>query len=79
MKTEYVEMRGGVDQITAPLAIPPGAMLDCINYEIAPGGKGYRTMNGYERYDGQPAPSDATYLKITFENGDTEITADDEV
>lgn len=79
MKTEYIPLAGGVDQITAPLAIQPGSMLDCVNYEIPAGGKGYRYMNGYERYDGQPAPSDATYTMIYFENGSAEIVTDDEV
>lgn len=51
-------MRGGVDEETPPLSIPPGSLIGCLNYESAP--SGYRRIDGYERFDGRPAPSDAT-------------------
>ena len=60
VKTEYSSLGGGLDQITPALSIDKGYLIDCLNYEAGVLG-GYRRIDGYERYDGQPSPSDATY------------------
>ena len=60
VETEYASLGGGLDQITPHLSIDQGYLIDCINYEAGVFG-GYRRIDGYERYDGQPSPSDATY------------------
>ena len=57
---EYVQLEGGLDVVTSPLKIPGGKMTGCRNFEIDQYG-GYRRIDGYERFDGQPAPSSATY------------------
>ena len=57
---EYVQLEGGLDVVTSPLKIPGGKMTGCRNFEIDQYG-GYRRVDGYERFDGQPAPSSATY------------------
>lgn len=72
---DYFPLLGGLDQSSAPLAIQPGRLLNCVNFEIAKSGKGYRYPNGYERYDGQVAPSSSTYTLIDFSDGREEITA----
>jgi hypothetical protein len=51
-------MIGGLDLATAPIAMPPGRAIAAINYE--PDVSGYTSMGGYERFDGQPRPSDVT-------------------
>jgi len=59
--TDYIKFFGGLDLETPVLSIKPGNALEAINYE--PGVKGgYRRIDGYERFDGRAAPSDATYL-----------------
>jgi hypothetical protein len=51
---------GGLDLLTPPLRLPPGALHDVLNFEVAMFG-GYQRVAGYERVDGQPSPSTATY------------------
>lgn len=58
---------GGLDTNSAALAIPPGCVIASQNYECLSGG--YGRMEGYERYDGRPAPSDASYWSIAFRLG----------
>lgn len=72
-----IALKGGLDQITPTLALPPGFVKDSINFECAVSG-GYSRIAGYERYSGQPKPSDASYgvlQVISFTNtpasGDT--------
>lgn len=60
-QTIYYPLEGGLDMASAPLSVPPGRMIDCVNIELGKNGKGYRFPEGYERYDGQPAPSSGTY------------------
>lgn len=57
--------RGGLDLVTSALAIPKGLMIAVKNYESSEGG--YRRVGGYERYDGRPAPSDATFWIQNFD------------
>jgi len=52
---------GGLDLTTPSLALHPGALRDVLNYECALNG-GYTRIAGYERVDGQAAPSSASYI-----------------
>ena len=52
----YHPFQGGLDLVSPVLNIPPGYVLDGINYEPDING-GYRRIEGYERFDGQPSPS----------------------
>lgn len=61
--TEFFAFGGGLDQVSAPIALPPGACIDSLNYEGAVQG-GYRRIAGFERCDGRPAPSAAVYYVI---------------
>ena len=71
VKTAYVQLLGGEDLVSPALSINPGALMFSENYE--PGiVYGYRRIDGFERTDGQPAPSEASYWVIGFENGDNE-------
>lgn len=60
-KLAGVVFAGGLDLESAGLAIPPGRLLACRNYEVDAAG-GYTSAGGYERFDGRPAPSDADNL-----------------
>lgn len=61
-------MRGGIDLASTFIKIPQGAAIDLVNFEPELGG-GYRRIDGYERYDGRTAPSDAKYYTVEVANG----------
>ena len=60
VKYQRVALGGGWDQITPTYELPPGVAREVSNYEVGTRG-GYSRIKGYERYDGQAKPSDATY------------------
>lgn len=64
VKVEYTAFNGGLDTTTPPLNVPPGFCRNAQNYEQDLNG-GYRRIDGYERFDGRPAPSDAVYSVLT--------------
>lgn len=66
--SKFVPFEGGLDIETPAIAKPPGICIDALNYEI-PSAKGYRRINGFERFSGQPSPSDATYYTLNFTAG----------
>lgn len=68
---------GGLDTNSAALAIPPGCVIASQNYE--PLAEGYGRIEGYERYDGRPAPSDASYWTIPFASGSATFVVGDTV
>ena len=63
-KRDIVPLIGGLDQVTTPILVPPGRLLSSNNFEPDIYG-GYRRMEGIERFDGRPSPSDSTYVYIT--------------
>jgi hypothetical protein len=58
-----VSFPGGLDQVTPSLRLQPGAVRDGVNFECAQSG-GYSRIVGYERLDGRPSPSKATYQLV---------------
>lgn len=67
---ELIRLGGGLDQITPTLSLPPGAVRRGANFECALSG-GYTRIAGYERADGHPSPSLATYGTLTVALTDT--------
>lgn len=67
-KTFDFAIKGGLDLTTPPAIVKPGNLLSCKNYEPFDEG-GIQRLGGYERYDGLPAPSDATYWFLYFDAG----------
>ena len=63
---------GGLDLVTPPLKMAPGRVINAKNYE--PVEKGYQRMGGFERLDGRPKPSEATYHVLNFDAGTATIT-----
>lgn len=57
---DMIALKGGLDQITPTLSLKPGVVRAGLNFEVAVTG-GYTRIGGYERFDGQAAPSDAVY------------------
>lgn len=69
--SKYFPMEGGLNLTDPALNLRAGEALSSVNYEpVVP--RGYRRVEGYERFDGQPKPSAAVYWTITFEHGETE-------
>lgn len=72
----FFPLQGGLDLTTPAISLPPGKVLDSMNYEPYISG-GYRRVDGFERYDGHPSPSQASYwlmianLTGTVNVGDT--------
>jgi hypothetical protein len=64
VKTKGFAFIGGLDLVTPPLEIPPGALRSASNVEVGING-GYARIGGYERYSGKAKPSDATYAILT--------------
>lgn len=65
IETSYFPLGGGLNLVTPALAIPPGMCIDAQNFVPEITG-GYKRVGGYERFDGQAAPSDATYYVLTI-------------
>lgn len=59
---------GGLNLAGPTLGLKPGEATLLENFENLMLG-GYRRYEGYERYDGQPEPSKATYQRLNFTGG----------
>ena len=70
VKYSLIQLQGGLDLVTPTLSLPPGIARDAINFEVAITG-GYTRIPGYERFDGQPNPSDAVYSALTVASTST--------
>lgn len=68
---------GGLDTNSSPLHASPGAVINSLNYE--PLVEGYGRCEGYERFDGRPSPSEATFFSIQFVNGSIAVAAGDTI
>jgi hypothetical protein len=73
---DYIPFTGGLDTDTPNWQVKPGTVREAQNFEVGVS-EGYQDIQGYERIDGQAAPSDAIYsiLDVTitgeFSVGDT--------
>ena len=62
---KYFPLNGGLDLVTPPLSVDPGFALAMNSFEPWYNG-GYRRVDGYERFSGQPKPSAATQYALTI-------------
>lgn len=76
-RPSVVPMRGGLDLVTPHMQKRPGSLIGVSNYESE--ARGYRRMLGYERFDGQPKPSEAAFWKMAFTDGATAIAEGDTI
>lgn len=67
-KTFNFALKGGLDLVTPAAVIDPGKVIGSKNYEPDDEG-GYRRLSGYERFDGLPSPSAASYWILNFDAG----------
>lgn len=56
--SDIIVLSGGLDLVTPKLAAQPGTLQDCLNFEVAYR-SGYRSIDGFTRYDGLPVPERA--------------------
>jgi len=63
IKSYAIRFLGGWDQVTPPLFLKSGFLRESQNYEANIIG-GYGRIKGYERFDGRPSPSAATYTVL---------------
>lgn len=73
MPSKPYSLKGGLHLSESPLDIYPGYIRDSLNYYESPD-EGYERVGGFERYDGQPAPSDDTYYVCVFDNWSSHVT-----
>jgi hypothetical protein len=66
-QTQIVPFKGGLDLITPAALVQPGYAIGGDNYEVE--ARGYRRMEGYERFDGRFKPSEADYYILPFQTG----------
>lgn len=74
-KTYAFALSGGLDEISQPLAINPGRVIQCLNHEAVD--NGYARIDGFERYDGRTSPTDYPFSLLPFNTGTTAIEAGD--
>lgn len=67
---DFFAFTGGLNLVDTPLQVRPGQLLGCKNYECAMRG-GYERLQGIERYDGHPRPSEAIYWVLDFDQGNS--------
>lgn len=68
-----ITMDGGLDLVTPPISVAAGRIQACENIEVALN-QGYRTPDGYERFDGGQSPSGTERLWALFATGVTDPT-----
>ena len=73
VQADYVEFKGGLNQINTLINTPQGFLADAVNFEVNTNG-GYTRIQGYERFDGRTSPSDALYYSATFTAGPNSLS-----
>jgi hypothetical protein len=68
--SDYFPFEGGLNLVDTPLKLRPGQVLAAKNYEPGIRG-GYRSLMGYERYDGRLEPSTAHYWIVDYQSATT--------
>jgi len=76
-KPKSVILGGGLDTVTPPLKIEPGKIIQCRNFECDLN-RGYRLMEGYERFDGLDSPVDTDWYALNL-TVDTDAVSGDTV
>lgn len=71
-QTRHFGLGGGLDLVTPGIVKNPGGLIGAVNYEAT--NNGYRRIDGFERFDGRPKPSEAQYWVLGFDAGTTEPT-----
>lgn len=68
---QHSALRGGLDLVSSPLTVAPGRAWTMLNY--VPVEAGYKRILGYERKDGRPSPSEASYWMLGYTGGPASV------
>lgn len=63
VEIDTIVLDGGLDQVTPLSRLPGGVAREALNFEVSTTG-GFTTVQGYERFDGRPHPSEAQWATI---------------
>lgn len=77
-QTKYYPLIGGENLSQPAITISHGELLSSLNYECVTEG-GYRRLDGYERFDGQTAPSEQGYTVLNFTAGNAAFLTGDTI
>lgn len=73
VQVSYFPLVGGLNQVTAPLVVPPGMALSAVNFDVDVDG-GYRRIVGYACYDGSTSadavPGSGSILGVHIFDGE---------
>lgn len=72
VKTKFFPLIGGADLVTPAIIVDPGRARPSVNYE--PSERGYQRVDGFERFDGRPKPSEASYWILDYDAGTAAIS-----
>jgi hypothetical protein len=75
MQPLHFPLVGGLDLVNPAIRTPSGHAIASLNY--VPVERGYGRERGFERYDGQPRPSQASYYVLNFDAGTVAIAEGD--
>lgn len=75
--SEFIAFVGGLDVVSPMAMVPPGFVRAAVNIEEDING-GYATLKGFERFDGQTAPSSAEYYSL-FTSAQGTVTVGDTI
>lgn len=67
----FFALQGGLNIVTPAIRTPSGHVIAASNYE--PLERGYHRIDGFERFDGQTKPSEASYWVLNFDAGTAEF------
>jgi hypothetical protein len=71
LRAAQFPLTGGLDLVTPAISKPPGSAISGFNYLPQP--EGYARVGGYERFDGRPLASAASYWVLDFDAGTAAI------
>jgi hypothetical protein len=74
-KTSYFPLGGGLDISTPALSVRPGRALALSNYSPWFNG-GYRRIDGFERFDGRPKPSEQSFVGFDVDDASSLTVGD---
>lgn len=63
MSDKYIQLVGGVDEVTRGVDLSPGSLIRCNNIECKQK-TGYRSINGYTKYDDNIVPGEGDILGV---------------
>lgn len=72
VSVDTVALAGGLDVVSGPYSVRPGALRYANNYETIFSG-GYERVRGYELFDGHPSPAEAEYVVSVPEVAYTDV------